>query len=224
MSVEILLLVVLAGITLLSYMVAINSHGPTRLSISYLIATVILAGTVWVTVQYVNNDQNARNREELKRLELEKNKAEEQARSKDQQLQNAMKENKDRAGMAAKLNAIISSGNTLASQMINTDLRDQSLELDALVGRAADTRRRSEDLATEFGKIAITDNAFSMSATQIKDALTLLTEASQYFVLYYKAEDSAQEELRERIMRSKARTARENLEKASAAIAAINTQ
>ena len=224
MSVEILLLVVLAGITLLSYMVAINSHGPTRLSISYLIATVILAGTVWVTVQYVNNDQNARNREELTRLELEKNKAEEQVRSKDQQYQTAMKENKDRLGISGRLNAIVTSGNALASQMMNTDVRDQSLELDALVGRAADTRRRCEDLATEFGKIAITDNAFSQSASQIKDALTLLTEASQYFVLYYKAEDSAQEELRERIMRQKARTAHENLEKTSAAIAAINTQ
>ncbi len=78
MSVEILLLAVMGGITLLAYMVAINSHGPTRLSISYLIATVILAGTVWVTVQYVNNDQNIRNSEEVKRLEQEKQKAEEQ--------------------------------------------------------------------------------------------------------------------------------------------------
>jgi cell division protein YceG involved in septum cleavage len=129
MSVEILLLVVLAGITLLSYMVAINSHGPTRLSISYLIATVILAGTVWVTVQYVNNDQNARNQEELKRLELEKNKAEEQVASKEQQYQTAMKQNKDRFGVAGRLNAIVTSGNALASQMMNADVRDQSLEL-----------------------------------------------------------------------------------------------
>jgi hypothetical protein len=205
-------------------MVAINSHGPTRLSISYLIATVILAGTVWVTVQYVNNDQNIKNREELKRLELEKNKAEEQMHSQQQQYQTTMKENKDRFGIAGKFNTIVMSGNALASQMMNTDLRDQALELDALIGRAADTRRRCEDLAGEFGKIAITDNTFSQSASQIKDALTLLTEASQYFVLYYKAEDSAQEELRERIMRQKARTARENLEKASAAIAAVNSQ
>jgi hypothetical protein len=224
MSVEILLLVVLAGITLLSYMVAINSHGPTRLSISYLIATVILAGTVWVTVQYVNNDQNTRNREELKRLELEKNKAEEQMRSQQQQYQSAMKENKERLGLAGRLNAIVTSGTTLASQMMNTDVRDQSLELDALVGRAADTRRRCEDLNAEFGKIAINDNAFAPSASQIKDALKLLTEAAQYFVMYYKAEDSAQEELRERLMRQKARTAHETLEKASAAIAALNTQ
>ena len=54
MSVEILLLGVLIGITLLGYMIAINSHGPTRLSTSLLIATVILVGTVWAIIQHAN--------------------------------------------------------------------------------------------------------------------------------------------------------------------------
>ncbi len=224
MSVEILLLAVMGGITLLAYMVAINSHGPTRLSISYLIATVILAGTVWVTVQYVNNDQNIRNREEVKRLEQEKQKAEEQLQSHDQQYQSAMKENKERLGLAGRLTAIVSGASALAGQLSNMDMRDQSLELDGLVGRAAEAKRKCEDLTVEFGKIAIADNAFSECANQIKEGLKTLAEAAQYAVLYYKAEDTAQEELRERIMRQKARSAHDNFEKAGSLISSLSSQ
>jgi hypothetical protein len=224
MSVDILLLVVMGGITLLAYMVAINSHGPTRLSISYLIATVILAGTVWMTVQYVNNGQNARNREELTRLEQEKQKAEDQMQSREQQYQSAMKENKERLGLAGKLNAVITSGTALATQLTNMDMHDQSLELEGLVGRAAEVKRKCDDLATEFGKIAISDNVFAECANQIKEGLASLAESAQYAALFYKAEDTAQEELRERIMRQKARNAHDSLQKASTLIATINVQ
>jgi len=224
MSVELLLLAVLAGITLLAYLVAINSHGATRLSISYLIATVILAGTVWVTVQYVNNDQNIKNREEVKRLEQEKQKAEEQMQSREQQYQSAMKENKDKLVLAAKLNAIVTGASALSVQLSSMDMHDQSLELDALTGRAADAKRKAEDLSAEFGKIAISDNAFSECVSQIKDGLALLVESAQYAVLFYKAEDTAQEELRERIMRQKAKTAHDNFQKAGSIIATLGGQ
>jgi hypothetical protein len=224
MSVEILLLAVLAGITLLSYMVAINSHGPTRLSISYLIATVILAGTVWVTVQYVNNDQNIKNREEVKRLEMEKQKVEDQMHSREQQYESAIKENKQRLDFSGRFNAIVTAGTTISTQLTTMDMRDQNLELDGLLGRAADVKRRCEELGNDFGKIAITDNAFAESGSIIKDALKTLLEASQYAVMYYKAEDSAQEELRERIMRQKARAAHESLQKASGLITAAGNR
>ena len=79
MSIEILLLGILVGITLLGYMIAINSHGPTRLSVSYLIATLILAGTVWAIVQHVNYGDSKKQQEMYRRLELEKKKAEELA-------------------------------------------------------------------------------------------------------------------------------------------------
>jgi hypothetical protein len=224
MSVEILLLAVLAGITLLAYMVAINSHGATRLSISYLIATVILAGTVWVTVQYVNNDQNMRNREEVKRLEQEKQKAEEQMQSREQQYQSTIKEDKERLGIAGKLTAIVTGASAIATQLASMDMHDQSLELDALTGRAADAKRKCDDLSTEFGKITISDNAFSESANQIKEGLKTLAEAAQYAALYYKAEDTAQEELRERIMRQKAKSAHDNFQKASSLIGSLSGQ
>jgi hypothetical protein len=106
MSVEILLLVILAAMTLLAYMVAINSHGTTRLAFSYLIATVILAGTVWATVQYVNSDINGKRMEEFKRLESEKQKAEDQMKTQEQQYSTAMRLSKEHMAVAARLHDV----------------------------------------------------------------------------------------------------------------------
>lgn len=222
MSIELLLLMVLAGLTLLAYMVALNSHGTTRLAISYLMATVILVGSVWATVQYVNSGDNRRKMEELKRLESEKQKAEEQVHSQEAAMQTALRDNKERLITATRINSVITRGIALSSSMMNANLRDSNLELDVLIGRANDIKRKSEDLSAEFEKTKVTDSLFTESMSLIKEAFKQLTEAAQYFVLYYHAEDGAQEELRERIMRQKASGAHDILQKANTLIAFPN--
>jgi len=222
MSIEILLIIVLSTITVLAYMIAINSHGPTRLSISYFMATIILAVTVWVTVQYVNSGQMAKTREELSRLEAEKKKAEEQIKAKEQEYQSAIKDSKEKSAIAARLNSVITTGTNLATQIVNANLRDQYYELETLIARAAEVKRKAEELSVEFEKIEIQDNVFTPTISQIKDAIKTLIEAAQYYVLFYKAEDSAQEDLRERIMRQKARQANEGFQRASSFIANLN--
>ncbi|MBD3321924.1 MAG: hypothetical protein GF350_12580 [Chitinivibrionales bacterium] len=218
MGTEILLLGVLAGITLLAYMVAINSHGPTRLSISYLLATIMLAGTVWAIVQYVNSGADKEKMQELRRLELEKKAAEERIRTKEQELL----ENKSRAVFAAKLNDIINRGTGLATTMMNVDLRDMSYNLETLIGRASATKKKATDLKKEFEGLTAEDDYFAQSMQLMNDALSELTEAGRYFYLYYRSEDSAQEELRERILRQKARKAYENFKKASSLVASTS--
>jgi hypothetical protein len=224
MSVEILLLVVLAGITLLAYMVAINSHGPTRLAFSYLLATVILAGTVWATVQYVNTGVNSKKEAELAALAREKEQAEARLSTSEQAYQSAMKENKERLAVAAKLNGIVTGNMALATTIMNTDLRDMSNDLDGLIAKSLETKRITEQTLADYEKNKITDTLFIESAAVIKDGLKLLAEAGLYYSLYYKAEDSAQEELRERIMRQKAKNALSTLQRASALIASKNNQ
>jgi hypothetical protein len=224
MSVEVLLLVLLAAVTLLAYMVAINSHGPSRLAFSYLIATVILAGSVWAIVQYVNTDINAKKMEEFKKLESEKQKAEDQVKSQEQQYSQAMRQSKEHMAIAARLRDVLTNATGLATMMINTDLRDMSSDLDAMVGRSVDAKRRCDQLLADFDKSKTTDTLFSESVSLIKEGLKTLAEASQYYYLYFKAEDSAQEELRERIMRQKARIASETLQKASTLITSLTSQ
>lgn len=214
MSIEILLLGMLVGITLLGYMVAINSRGPTKLSISYLLATVLLAGSVWAIVQHVNSGTDRIQKDMLHRLEMEKQQAEEFARSKEQSLI----ENRNKMDAAAKINEIISQGTGHASTMMNVDLRNFSVELDALMGRANAMKNEIAAMTNKLDNLREEKAMFSGCAPILNDALSNLTDAAKYYRLYFRAEDTAQEVLRERIMRQKARQAYNLFKKASSQI------
>jgi hypothetical protein len=162
--------------------------------------------------------------EEFRRLELEKQKAEDQVHSQEAAMQTALRENKERLITATRINSVVTRGIALSSTMMNANLRDPNLELDVLIGRANDVKRKSEDLSLEMEKMKVTDSLFLESTSLIKEAFKQLIEAAQYFVLYYRAEDGAQEELRERIMRQKASGAHDILQKASMLIAAPSNQ
>ncbi len=192
MSAEILMLGILVGITLLAYMMAINSHGPIRLYISYLIATVILAGTVWSIVQYVNTDLDRKKLAELHRLEQEKLVAEERLRSQT----TALQENQERAMLAGQLMAIINKGTGLASSLISANMRDMALDLQGLIARSTSIRKQCEELRTEFTRLTgveASQEHFTESIAQLRTALDDLVEASRFYLLYYRSEDSAQE-------------------------------
>jgi hypothetical protein len=214
MNTEVLLLALACGMTLLAYMVAINAHGPTRLSLSYLIATIMLAGTVWCIVQYVNTDLDSKKIEELQRLEKEKRIAEEKAMSNEEQLRT----NKDRMAKMAHFNKIITTGSGYTTTLLNVVLQDESVELDVLVGRTTEMKKKIEALTAEFDSVPVQDAFFSETVTMLKDAMKLLTEAATYYRLYYQSNDSTQEINREQMLRQKARAAYELFQKAGAKV------
>ncbi|MBN1306710.1 MAG: hypothetical protein JXA18_02245 [Chitinispirillaceae bacterium] len=215
MSVEVLLLAVACGMTILAYMIAINAHGPTRLSLSYLMATVMLAGTVWGIVQYVNTDLDARKMEEFKRLEAEKKMAEARIQSQEE----ALRASKERMGFATNLNTIITTGTGLASTMINIDLHDRGVDLETLMGKASEIKKKTDELKNDFEKITTVDTFFNEPLALLKEAIQSLSEAAYYYRSFYYSEDSEQEHLRERVLRQKARSAYDSFQKASAMIA-----
>ena len=218
MSTEIVLLLILGALTLIAYTIALNSHGPTRLSISYLLATCILIATVWATIQYVNSSDNRKKMEEFQKLMIEKQMAEAQ---KDSAMQ-WVKRDKARQTVSTRLSGIITQGAAIAATIINLDMANPKYELDVLLGRANDTKKKTEDLAAEFDKMNISDTSLTQSKSQTKEAIKQLMESAQYYVLYYRAEDSAQEELRERVMKQKATESQELFQKATALIASSN--
>lgn len=215
MSTDVMLIVIMCGMTLIAYMVAINAHGAVRLSLSYLLATFLLAANVWAIVQHVNIGLDTIKTEELRRLEAEKRQIEERVLSQEE----ALKSNKDRMAFSAKLNAIITSGTAFGTSMSNVDLQDRNSELETLLGRAVEAKKKIEALKGEFEQLTTTDNFFSEPLTLIKDGLQLLTEAAQYYNQYYYSDDADQETLRERVMRQKAANANEKFQKASVLIA-----
>ena len=219
MSSEVLLLALACGMTILAYMIAINAHGPTRLSLSYLMATIMLAGTVWGIVQYVNTGLDARNMEEIKRLESEKKMAEERIQSQEE----ALRANKERMALVSKLNTIITTGTGFASTMINIDLQDRSIDLDILMGKANSIKKKTEELKTEYERLSFNDSFFNEPVSLMNDAMKFLTEAAYYYRSFYYSDDSEQEDLRERVLRQKARAAYATFQKVSALIASSGT-
>lgn len=215
MSVEVLLLALACGMTILAYMIAINAHGPTRLSLSYLMATVMLAGTVWGIVQYVNTDLDARKIAEIKRLETEQKKAEARIQSQEE----ALRANKQRMTFSGKINTIVTTGTGLASSMINVDLQDRGSDLEILMGRASTMKKKTDELKNNFEKLKTSDSFFSEPMNHLKEAMKTLSEAAYYYRSFYYSEDSEQEHLRERIMRKKARAAYSSFQKVSGIIA-----
>lgn len=215
MSLDNMLLMVMGGITLIAYMIAINSRGLGRLILSYLLATALLVCTVWGIVQHVNIGLDSVKTEELKKLAMEKRQAEDRVQSQEE----ALKSNKARMAFTVKLNAILTAGTAVSTSLANLDLQDKSADLDALVWRAIDAKKKVESLKQEFEKLSTADSFFNEPLTLIRDGLQSLAESGQYYQQYYYSEDSDQETLRERIMRQKARNAGEKFQKAGLLIA-----
>jgi hypothetical protein len=212
MSVELLLLAVLCGLTLIAYMVAINAHGIPRLIFSYLIATLMLAGTVWVIIKYVNTDLEAKKTAEFKRLQMEKMLAEEKMQSQEQ----SFKQDKERMSTVTKLTSFIATGSEYATQIQNVDLQDKNEDLEALMKKAQELKKKSEALQKSYNDCSLTDSSFASTSAIMKNAMKSLTEAAFYFNSYYYSEDSDQERLREQMLRQKANSAYNSFKKASA--------
>ncbi len=217
MSVEILLLGIACGMTLLAYMIAINAHGPTRLSLSYFLATVMLAANVWGVIQYVNNERNTQKMQELKRLETQNRLAEEKIMEQEQTL----RAHKERIGMVAMFNTVIATGSSLSTSMLNVNLQDESLEIDALIGRAGECKKKVENLKNEYQNMQFSSTFLPEAREEVTSAIQLLGEAAQYFRNYYYAEDTQQEAFRERLLRQKAKLAYDKFKAASNSISAL---
>lgn len=217
MSLEILLLGIACGMTLLAYMIAINAHGPTRLSLSYLLATIMLAGNVWGVIQYVNAGRDAQSMKEFKRLEAENRLAEEKL----QEQEKTLRAHKEKIGMVALFNNVITTGSSLASFMVNVNLQDKAMEIDALIARANEYKGKVEKLNTEYQNMQFNNNFLPEARAEVTSAIQLLGEACQSFRNYYYAEDTQQEMFRERQLRQKSKQALEKFKAASSSISAL---
>jgi len=194
-------------------MIAVNSHGPTRLSISYVLATVLLAVTVWAIVQFVSAGMDKK-LVQLQKLDQEKKVVEAHLKSRKM----ALHENEKKIELAAKLNSIITTGSGYASAMINADLHDRSVDLEALMHRSYEMKKNSDQLAIQFENIKTDDTYFGKASAIVDEALQLLTEAAHTYRIYYHSEDYHEERQREQIIRQKSREAYDKFQEANTAI------
>ncbi|MCL2688506.1 MAG: hypothetical protein FWE57_01490 [Chitinispirillia bacterium] len=210
MSVEVLLMAVLIALTIVAYMIAINARGMWRLMLSFLFASCMLGGTVWVIVEHYSETSRVAMQKERRKFENEIRAAEERLQSKGEAL--------ERTNSASAVLPIISQANGYASLLIRERLHDPDLSHDQLVARATQTQQQIERLQNEIRISAQIVNQFPEAAKLIESAMTHLLEACRFYRQYYFAENSAEERRIESLLRQNARSAQDALVRAASSI------
>jgi len=206
MSIEVLLMTVLVALTIIAYMIAINSRGLWRLMLSFLFASCMLGGTVWVIVEHYSAGSRAAMQKERRKFENEMQAAEERLQS------------KERSGSASIVLALISQANSYASFLIREKLHDPDLSHGQLVAQAVQTQQQIERLQNEIKGSAQVINQFPEAAQLIESAMTHISEAGRLYRQYYYAENSAAERASERLLRQNARSAQDALTRAASSV------
>jgi len=210
MSVEVLLMAVLIALTVVAYMIAINARGLWRLMLSFLFASCMLGGTVWVIVEHYNAESRTAMQKERRKFESERQAAEERLQSKEQAL--------ERTGSASAVLTLISQANSYASLLTRERLHDPDLSHSQLISRAAQTQQQVESLQNQIKGSAQAINQFPEAAKLIESAMVHLLEACRLYRQYYFSENSAAERTAERLLRQNARNAQDALTKASSSL------
>jgi hypothetical protein len=211
MTVELLLISIAGGITLLAYLIAINAQGPFRLSVSYLMATLMLAGTVWIVIQYVNEGVEVKKNNELAKIEMLR-KIDEQSIK--QQADSILLQGKLHAGIASKMILIISNASNYANLILNADLQSKTMDFETLMDKASETKKKVDDISAQYAHMDSIQMLFPDSYLLIKDGIGCLSEAAANYKNYYFSEDSSQESQREKVLRMRAKVALEKFNKA----------
>ncbi|MDR0305342.1 MAG: hypothetical protein LBI42_00740 [Chitinispirillales bacterium] len=210
MSVEVLLMAVLIALTAIAYMVAINARGLWRLTLSFLFATCMLGGTVWVIVQHYSSVSRFAMEKERRKFEREKNAAEERLQIKEQDL-----DKMERAGSVSRMQTLIAQANGYASLLTREKLYDQNLSHSQLIARAAEAEQQVVRLQREIDGSAQVLDQFPEASRLLSAAMGNLTEACRFYRKYYYSENSAAERTTERLLRQNAHDAQGALQKAS---------
>jgi hypothetical protein len=211
MSADITPIILMTGLTIVAVMIAINTHGRLRTVLSWSLATVLFTLTVVVIINHAPGlFRRAPQKARLSNEPIEKGIVD---RTPARSSPIGRLTGTDLA-TAAALKKLSAEGTVCANALFTKELKDESVELETLVGRASEMRRRVEYIKNEATRIPANDPAFRKPVALIRDGVQLLGEAAQFYLQYYYAEDSAQETTRENLMRERARAASEMFQKA----------
>jgi len=222
MSIELLLLAVLASMSCVALMIAINSRGRWRATLSSLMAVCMLGGTIWVfTLQYNLADAFEVPADRAERPRSERARAAEQHQ--EQQAGELAKElarlRQEKAGNAAMMNSLIAEATEFSAALMRERLHDPLFSHGQLVARATAAEQRFEALQREInGSTLILEN-YPAAAKLLGEAMGDLRAACHFYRAYYFAENTDGEIRTERLLRERAKSAHETLLKAKRAVA-----
>lgn len=213
--IEIQLLIILFAITILAYICAINSRGAVRVILSYILATALLITSVYSTMKYQSGKEIARKEAERAKYEEQLKKAEEEARLAAEQ--KAAPDVTVDKQYKAELAKIISDGSNVAKAILGINVDDENADADKLMSRAASLKGQAFEIKKQLDALAKsgTDPNIIAARDLIEKAVRSLTVSANYVNLYFKAENTAEEDERYDIYRQNAGAARGDFAKAS---------
>jgi len=215
MEQEIYLLVLLFAITAVAFICAINSHGVVRTVLSFILATAILITAVFTTLKFQSSKEIARKEAERAKYEEQLKKAEEEARLAAEQ--KATPDVTADKQYKADLAKIINDGSNLAKAILSVNVDDENADADKLMNRAGGLKGQAGELKKQLDALAksATDPNCVAARDLVEKAVRSLTVGANYLNLYFKAENSSEEDERYDIFRQNASAARSDFSKAS---------
>lgn len=214
MSTELLLLAVLAAMTGVALMIAINSRGRWRATLSSLMAVCMLGGTIWIfTLQYNMMDA----------FDAPGDRAE-RRRGADTQLDTAPPEitrpspRQEQPNYAAAIRAIIADASQFADALTKERMLDPLMSHPQLVARADAVEQRFESLRRDFDREPQFTERFPETAKLVSAAMTDLKAATHFYRAFYYAENTDAEISTERLLKQRAKNALDSLNRAAKAV------
>ena len=202
MTTEILLLAVLAALTIVALMIAINSRGKWRATLSSLLAVCMLGGTTWVFALQYSSTAGADAQLERHNLELE-----------------GLPRGK--SGQKAEVSSLLAEASGLANVLLTDRMYEPGYTREQLLARAGGAEQRLETLQQELISHKQALNSYPTVAKHLEQALDELKAACHVYRNYYFAENADAEISTEKLLRMKAKTAKDTLAKAESLIRAI---
>jgi hypothetical protein len=194
--------------TVVAVMITINTHGKWRAAFSAMLSACLLGGTVWLfTIQYsamVKDDsQSDRRRLEMRDLLPDK-----------KQAAADMLKQRD----AQTLADIVDNANGFADELVRASLYVPAYSHEQLVAAANSAEARFEELLDEVNDYKLILDKYPEAARLINSAMENLKGACHFYKAYYYAENTDGEVSAERLMKQKARNAKDTLGRMAQAV------
>ncbi|MGM0443503.1 MAG: hypothetical protein ACQEQV_04885 [Fibrobacterota bacterium] len=218
---EIIGLITLSSVTIVGYMIALNARGMARIALSFLMATLLLGGTVFAVVQYINSSntekadahqaQTLQEKAELERKLLAQKLENQQLALEKEEKEKRLKMIEKRKKEADRLLSLISEVEQLARSLSDVRLSDRRYGYSQLVAQAEKFQNSVSRVETRFDEMKGDLSFFANIGPDIAAAIEDLNTAARFYRLYYSAESTYQERTRKREMEKHRRSARERL-------------
>lgn len=191
-----LLFILLFGMTVVAFIIAINSRGPVRMAFSYVLATALLVACVYESMLYWGE---SRLQDQLKRAQA----LEEARRLREQADQN-------QGALAAYgdfLKSLATRGKIVTVKMRNLNLEDETIDMEVYFAVASSASAEAGRLLRELEARKVPEEKFKGAYEMLKKGIGQTQNAAKYLNLYFKSENEEEEARRAQIYSSSIREA-----------------